>query len=173
VALDAMPTGRPRTLAAFNGATTMKTAAVLLLLALPLASHAEPPPGTRGQKAPAAEPMKRFQWRDEAAGYTFIAPPRWAGKVKAVPLSSAELAKSGATSGVKFAAGSKTLLVLLSSDDGRAKAITDAGNRELSRHDGHIVAVHAAADAGDLALTDEELAQAVQWDGLPAGTAAR
>lgn len=151
----------------------MKTAAFLLLFALPLVGQAEPPPGTHGQKAPAAEPMKRFQWRDEAAGYTFVAPPRWAGKVRAVPLASAELAKSGATSGVKFVAGSKTLLVLLSSDVGRAKAITDAGNREISRHDGHIVAVHAATDTGNLALTDDELAQAVQWDGLPPGTAAR
>ncbi|HEY4091196.1 MAG TPA: hypothetical protein VGN46_06740 [Luteibacter sp.] len=151
----------------------MKTAAVLLLLALPLAGHAEPPPGTHGQKAPAAEPMKRFQWRDEAAGYTFVAPPRWAGKVKAVPLASAELAKSGATSGVKFVAGTKTLLVLLSSDDERAKAVMDAGNRELSRHDGHVVAVHTATDSGDLALTDEELAQAVQWDGQIAGTSLR
>jgi len=151
----------------------MKTAAALLLLTLPLAAMAEPPPGTHGQKAPAAEPMKRFQWRDEAAGYTFVAPPRWAGKVKAVPLASAELAKSGATSGVKFVAGTKTLLVLLASDDERAKAVTDAGNRELSRHDGHIVAVHAATDSGDLALTDDELAQAVQWDGQQAGTAVR
>jgi hypothetical protein len=151
----------------------MKTAAFLLLLALPLAASAAPPPGTHGQKAPAAEPMKQFQWRDEAAGYTFVAPPRWAGKVKAVPLASAELAKSGATSGVKFVAGSKTLLVLLSSDDERAKAVTDAGNRELSRHDGHIVAVHASTDSGDLALTDDELAHAVIWDGLPPNTTAR
>jgi hypothetical protein len=151
----------------------MKTAAALLLLTLPLTTMAEPPPGTHGQKAPAAEPMKHFQWRDEAAGYTFVAPPRWAGKVKAVPLASAELAKSGATSGVKFVAGTKTLLVLLASDDERAKAVTDAGNRELSRHDGHIVAVHAATDSGDLALTDDELAQAVQWDGQQAGTAVR
>jgi hypothetical protein len=151
----------------------MKTAAALLLLALPLTAMAGPPPVTHGQKAPAAEPMKRFQWRDEAAGYTFVAPPRWAGKVKAVPLASAELAKSGATSGVKFVAGTKTLLVLLASDDERAKAVTDAGNRELSRHDGHIVAVHAATDSGDLALTDDELAQAVQWDGQQAGTAVR
>jgi hypothetical protein len=151
----------------------MKTAAFLLLLALPLAGHAEPPPGTHGQKAPAAEPMKRFQWRDEAAGYTFVAPSRWAEKVRAVPLTSAELAKSGATSGVKFVAGSKTLLVLLSSDDERAKAVTDAGNRELSRHDGHIVAVHAESDSGELALTDEELANAIQWDGSTVGTAVR
>jgi hypothetical protein len=151
----------------------MKTAAFLLLLALPLAGHAEPPPGTHGQKAPAAEPMKQFQWRDEAAGYTFVGPPRWAGKVKAVPLASAELAKSGATSGVKFVAGTATLLALLSSDDERARAVTDAGNRELSRHDGHIVAVHATKDSGALALTDEELAQAIHWDGVAPGTAAR
>jgi hypothetical protein len=151
----------------------MKTAAVLLLLALPFASQAAPPPGTHGEKAPAAEPMKRFQWRDEAAGYTFIAPPRWAGKVKAVPLASAELAKSGATSGVKFVAGATTLLVLLASDDERAKAVTDAGNRELSRHDGHIVAVHAEAGSGDLALSDDELANAVVWDGHAPGTVSR
>ncbi|QWT21016.1 hypothetical protein KPL74_03145 [Bacillus sp. NP157] len=151
----------------------MKTAALALLLALPLAGHAMPPPGTHGEPAPAAEPMKRFAWRDEAAGYTFVAPPRWAGKVKAVPLTSAALAKSGATSGVTFVAGSKTLLVLLASDDERAKSVTDAGNRELSRHDGHIVAVHAEADAGALALTDEELANAVQWDGAAEGAAAR
>jgi hypothetical protein len=151
----------------------MKIAAFLLALGLPFAALASPPPGAHGEKAPAAEPMKTFQWRDEAAGYTFVAPPRWAGKVKAVPLASAELAKSGATSGVKFVTGSKTLLVLLASDDERAKAVTDAGNRELSRNDGHIVAVHASTDSGDLALSDDELAQAVRWDGQAAGAVVR
>lgn len=152
------------------------TAFAVLLSALPLAAsaaYAEPPPGTHMQRAPMPDPMKRFSWRDEAAGYTFVAPPRWAGKVKAVPLASTELAKSGATSGVKFVAGSKTLLVLLSSDDERAKAVKDAGNRELSRHDGHIVAVHAEADGGDLALSDAELGQAVVWDGVGVGGAVR
>jgi len=144
----------------------MKAVAVALLLGCSFAAVASPqlPPGTHGQRAPAAEPMKRFAWRDEAAGYTFVAPPRWANKVTAVPLDSAALAKSGATSGVKFIAGSKTLLILVSSDDERAHSLAATGNRELSRHDGHVVSVKAETDSGALALTEEELSAAVQWD---------
>lgn len=151
----------------------MKTVAIALLLGCSFAACATPPPGTHGQRAPAAEPMKRFSWRDEAAGYTFVAPPRWADKVRAIPLDSAALAKSGATSGVRFVAGSKTLLVLVSSDDERAHSLAATGNRELSRHDGHVVSVKAETDSGELALTDEELAAAVQWDGAVSGTATR
>jgi hypothetical protein len=151
----------------------MKTLALALLLGIPLMASAQTPPGTHGQAAPTAEPMKRFAWRDEAAGYTFVAPPRWADKVKAVPLDSKALAKSGATSGVRFVAGTKTLLVLLATDEVRANTLMTSGNRELSRHDGHVVAVKAEADSGSLALTDEELASSVEWDGGAQGAAAR
>jgi hypothetical protein len=151
----------------------MKSLTLALLLGLPLMASAQTPPGVQGHAAPTPEPMKRFAWRDEAAGYTFVAPPRWAGKVKAVPLDSAALAKSGATSGVRFVAGSKTLLVLLASDDERAHAMATSGARELSRHDGHVVSLKAEADSGALALTDEELGSAVQWDGGASGTAVR
>jgi hypothetical protein len=151
----------------------MKTLTLALLLGIPLVASAQTPPGTHGQVAPASEPMKRFAWRDEAAGYTFVAPPRWADKVKAVPLDSKALAKSGATSGVRFVAGSKTLLALLATDETRANALMTTGNRELSRHDGHVVAVKAEADSGNLALTDAELASAIEWDGAAQGTVAR
>jgi len=142
----------------------MKSLTLALLLGLPLMASGQTPPGAHGQAAPTPEPMKRFAWRDEAAGYTFVAPPRWAGKVKAVPLDSKALAKSGATSGVQFVAGSKTLLVLLSSDDERAHAMASSGARELSRHDGHVLSLKTEADSGALALTDDELASAIQWD---------
>ena len=150
----------------------MKTVVLALILGLPVTPQALPP-GVHREDAPAREPMKRFSWRDEAAGYTFVAPPRWAGKVRAEPLMSAELAKSGATSGVRFVEGSKTLLVLLSSDEGRLKTLIQAGASELSRQGEHVVAVKTAADGGELALTNEELASAVQWDGGAKGTAAR
>jgi hypothetical protein len=151
----------------------MKPVAIAFLLGCSFAASAQTPPGTHGQRAPAAEPMKRFTWRDEAAGYTFNAPPRWADKVKAVPLDSAALAKSGATSGVRFVAGSKTLLVLLSSDDERAHAMASSGARELSRSDGHVLSVKTEAESGSLALTDDELATAIQWDGAASGSSAR
>jgi hypothetical protein len=117
--------------------------------------------------------MKRFAWRDEAAGYTFVAPPRWAGKVRAEPLKSEELATSGATSGVRFVAGGKTLLVLLASDEARLQALTSTGASELSRRGDHVVAMRTAMDGGDLALTNEELASAIQWDGGAQGTVSR
>ncbi|HVI55644.1 MAG TPA: hypothetical protein VM621_11435 [Luteibacter sp.] len=151
----------------------MKSITLALLLGIPLMASAQMRPGTHGQAAPTQEPMKRFAWRDEAAGYTFVAPPRWSGKVKAVPLDSKALATSGATSGVRFVAGSKTLLVLLSSDDERAHAMASSGARELSRHDGHVVSLKTEADSGALALTDDELASAIQWDGGAVGTASR
>lgn len=155
----------------------MKTLVLALLLGLPMTLSAtpqsSPPPGVHREDAPAAQPMKRFAWRDEAAGYTFVAPPRWAGKVRAVPLESEELAKSGATSGVRFVEGSKTLLVLLASDEARLRALTAAGGSELSRHGDHVVAVQTAVDGGELALTNEELASAVQWDGGAQGTVSR
>jgi hypothetical protein len=151
----------------------MKSLTLALLLGLPLMASGQTPPGSHRQAAPTPEPMKRFAWRDEAAGYTFVAPPRWAGKVKAVPLDSKALATSGATSGVRFVAGSRTLLVLLSSDDERAHAIASSGARELSRHDGHVVSLKTEADSGELALTGEELASAIQWDGDAPGTAVR
>jgi hypothetical protein len=151
----------------------MKSFTLALLLGIPLMASAQMRPGTHGQAAPTPEPMKRFAWRDEAAGYTFVAPPRWAGKVKAVPLDSKALATSGATSGVRFVAGSKTLLVLLSSDDERAHAMASSGARELSRHDGHVVSLKTEADSGELALTDDELASAIQWDGGAVGTVSR
>jgi hypothetical protein len=151
----------------------MKSLTLALLLGLPLTASAQTPPGTHGQAAPTPEPMKRFAWRDEAAGYTFVAPPRWVGKVKAVPLDSKALAKSGATSGVRFVVGSTTLLVLLATDAERAQTLAATGNRELSRHDGHVLAVKAEADAGGLALTDAELVSAVEWDGAQSGTSAR
>jgi|GEM_PF-1933858 len=151
----------------------MKTVALALMLGLPVAPQASLPEGVRRAPAPELEPMKRFSWRDEAAGYTFVAPPRWVGKVRPVPLSSAELAKSGATSGVRFMDGTKVLLVLLSSDATRVQALTGAGASELSRHDDHVVAVKSGARGGDLALTSEELASAVQWDGSAQGTADR
>ena len=97
----------------------MKTVVLALILGLPVTPQATLPPGVHREDAPAREPMKRFSWRDEAAGYTFVAPPPWSGKVRAEPLESEELAKSGATGGVRFLAGSKTRLVLLSSDETR------------------------------------------------------
>jgi hypothetical protein len=151
----------------------MKSLTLALLLGLPLMASGQTPPGSHRQAAPTPEPMKRFAWRDEAAGYTFVAPPRWAGKVKAVPLDSKALATSGATSGVRFVAGSRTLLVLLSSDDERAHAMASSGARELSRHDGHVVSLKTEADSGELALTGEELASAIQWDGDAPGTSVR
>ena len=151
----------------------MKSITLAVLLGLPLMASAQTPLGAHRQDAPTPEPMKRFSWRDEAAGYTFVAPPRWAGKVKSVPLDSAALAKSGATSGVRFVAGSKTLLVLLASDDERAHAMASSGARELSRHDGHVVSLKTEADSGALALTDDELASAIQWDGGAVGTVSR
>ena len=150
----------------------MKSLTLALLLGLPLIASAQTPPGARGHAAPVPEPMKRFAWRDEAAGYTFVAPPRWAGKVKASPLDSKALATSGATSGVRFVAGPETLLVLLSSDDERAHAVASSGARELSRHGGHVVSVKTEAKGGGLALTEPELASAIQWDGGE-GTSAR
>lgn len=151
----------------------MKSLSLALLLGLPLMASAQMPPDTHGHAAPVPEPMKRFAWRDEAAGYTFVAPPRWAGKVKAVPLDSKALATSGATSGVRFVAGSTTLLVLLSSDDERAHAMASSGARELSRHDGHVLSLKSEADSGGLALTDAELASAIEWDGGQSGTVVR
>lgn len=152
----------------------MKPFAIALILALPVAAAgAQTPTGVHKEKAPAAEPMKRFSWRDEAAGYTFVAPPRWAGAVKAVPLSSKELARSGATSGVRFMSGGKVVLELLAADDKRANALATAGATELARHDDHVVAVKASPAGGPLALTHEELAAAVQWDGATEGTADR
>lgn len=151
----------------------MKTVVLALLLGLPILAGAAQVTGTHRHPAPAAEPMKRFSWRDEAAGYTFVAPPRWAGKVRAVPLESVELAKSGATSGVRFVEGSKTLLVLLASDETRMQALTAAGGSELSRNGNHVVAVKTQVDAGELALTNEELASAVRWDGGAQGTVSR
>jgi hypothetical protein len=143
----------------------MKSLTLALLLGLPLMASAQTPPGVQGHAAPTPQPMKRFAWRDEAAGYTFVAPPRWAGKVKAVPLDSKALAKSGATSGVRFVAGSETLLVLLSSDDERAHAMASSGARELSRHGGHVVSLKVEVTDGALALTEPELASSIQWDG--------
>jgi hypothetical protein len=154
----------------------MKTVVLALLIGLPMvasANQSPPPLGVNRHQAPVPEPMKRFAWRDEAAGYTFVAPPRWAGKVRAVPLESVELAKSGATSGVRFVEGKKTLLVLLASDETRVQALTAAGGSELSRRGDHVVAVKTVDDAGDLALTNEELASAVQWDGGAQGTVSR
>ena len=151
----------------------MKTVALALMLGLPVTPQATPAEGVHRASAPEREPMKRFSWRDEAAGYTFVAPPRWAGKVRAVPLTSDELAKSGATSGVRFMEGSKTLLTLLSSDENRLQALSGTGASELSRHGGHVAAVKVPADAGELALTNEELASAVQWDDGAKGTAVR
>jgi hypothetical protein len=151
----------------------MKTVVLALMLGLPVTPQATPPAGVHRENVPAREPMKRFAWRDEAAGYTFVAPPRWAGKVRAEPLTSKELAKSGATGGVRFVEGSKTLLVLLSSDEARLKALTGTGASELSRHGDHVVAVKSGTDAGELALTNEELASAVQWDGGAQGTVSR
>ena len=151
----------------------MKTVTLALLLGLPILAGAAQMPGVQRHPAPAAEPMKRFSWRDEAAGYTFVAPPRWAGKVQAVPLKSEELAKSGATSGVRFVEGSKTLLILLATDETRVQALTATGGSELSRNGDHVVAVKTEVDAGDMALTNEELASAVQWDGGAQGTVSR
>jgi hypothetical protein len=151
----------------------MKTVVLALMLGLPVTPQAAPTPGVHREDAPAREPMKRFSWRDEAAGYTFVAPPRWAGKVRAEPLKSEALAKSGATSGVRFMEGSKTLLVLLSSDETRLQALTSTGASELSRHGDHVVAVKTATDGGELALTNEELASAIQWDGGARGTVSR
>jgi hypothetical protein len=151
----------------------MKSFTLALLLGIPLIASAQVRPGAHGLAAPTPQPMKRFAWRDEAAGYTFVAPPRWAGKVKALPLDSKALATSGATSGVRFVAGSKALLVLLSSDEERAHAMATSGARELSRHDGHVVSLKTEADSGPLALTEEELALAIQWDGGTVGTVSR
>jgi hypothetical protein len=152
----------------------MKRAAFALLAMLsPIAAPASPPPGAHVQPAPAPEPMKQFAWRDEAAGYTFIGPQRWAGKVRAEPLASRALAASGATSGVRFVSGNTTLLVLLAAEDERALALGRDGRREVSRHGGHVVAASQQAHAGELALTDDELANAVQWDGMAPHEAVR
>lgn len=151
----------------------MKSLAIAILLGLPMLAAAQTPPGAHRADAPAAQPMKRFVWRDEAAGYTFVGPSRWVGKVRAVPLASKALATSGATSGVRFLDGKHVVLELLAADDGREQALKSAGTTELSRHAGHVVAVTSAADGGELALTSEELAAAVQWDGGAAGTVSR
>ncbi|HEY4292155.1 hypothetical protein [Luteibacter sp.] len=151
----------------------MKTVVLALMLGLPVTPQATPPSGVHREAAPPREPMKRFSWRDEAAGYTFVAPPRWAGKVRVDPLTSEELAKSSATSGVRFMEGSATLLVLLSADETRLQALTSTGASELSRHGDHVVVVKMGADVGELALTNEELASAIQWDGGAQGTVAR
>jgi len=152
----------------------MKAIAIVMLLSLSATSvDAQTPPGVHKEAAPTPHPMKRFTWRDEAAGYTFVGPPRWAGRVQAVPLSSKALAASGATSGVQFRDGDRVVLELLAADDGREKALLTAGATELSRSSGHVVAVKTEARGGELALTADELAAAVQWDGGTAGTAAR
>jgi len=152
----------------------MKSLAIAVLLSLSATSiDAQTPPGVHKETAPVPHPMKRFTWRDEAAGYTFVGPPRWVGRVRAVPLPSKALASSGATSGVRFLDGDKVVLELLAADDGREKALVTAGATELSRSSGHVVAVKTEAHGGELALTNEELASAVQWDGGAAGTAVR
>lgn len=151
----------------------MKSAALALILGIFTVPQVPPAEGVHRADAPAREPMKRFAWRDEAAGYTFVAPPRWAGKVRAVPLTSEELSRSGAIGGVRFVEGSKTLLVLLSSEETRLRLLTSDGATEISRHDGHIVAVKAGTAGGELALTREELGSAIQWDGEVSGAASR
>lgn len=151
----------------------MKTAALALILGVSAVPQVPPVEGVHRADAPVREPMKRFAWRDEAAGYTFVAPPRWAGKVHTVPLTSEELSRSGAVSGVRFVEGSKTLLVLLSSETTRLRILTSAGATEISRHGEHVVAVKVGTAGGDLALTAEELGSAVQWDGEAKGAASR
>jgi len=151
----------------------MKTAALALILGMSAVPQVPPVEGVHRADAPAREPMKRFAWRDEAAGYTFVAPPRWAGKVRAVPLTSEELSRFGAVSGVRFVEGSKTLLVLLSSEETRLRVLTSAGAKEISRHGEHIVAVKVGTAEDELALTDEELGAAIQWDGEAKGAASR
>ncbi|NID06866.1 hypothetical protein HBF26_18410 [Luteibacter jiangsuensis] len=151
----------------------MKTVALALMLGVSPVPQVPPVEGVHRADAPVPEPMKRFAWRDEAAGYTFVAPPRWAGKVRVVPLTSEELSRCGAVSGVRFVEGAKTLLVLLSSEETRLHSLTSAGATEISRHGGHIVAVKVGTADDELALTDEELGSAIQWDGEAKGAASR
>ncbi|MBB3229028.1 hypothetical protein FHW69_003676 [Luteibacter sp. Sphag1AF] len=153
----------------------------LLLLPLSMGAAVTPPPVMHGTRAPEPEPMKTFRWRDDAAGYSFVGPPRWAGRVKAVPMDAKSLAASGATSGVTFVdtEHSQTLLILLATDDERSAAlVSTSGVHELSRHGGHVLAVKDgptrqtfARDA--MMLTPEERDAAIVWDGATGGEVTR
>lgn len=143
----------------------MKIVAFALLLALPAFAQTSPPPGTHGEPAPSAEPMRRFEWRDAQAGFTFVGPARWAGVVQAVRLEHGD--------GVRFVAGGKTLLTQHSGDEAKARILVASGDRELSRHDGRVVTITPGDDAEGLDLSDDELAAAVQWDGAAPGEASR
>ncbi|KAF1006911.1 MAG: hypothetical protein GAK28_02231 [Luteibacter sp.] len=143
----------------------MKAVALALFLSLPAFAQAGPPPGTHGEPAPAAEPMRRFEWRDAKAGFTFVGPERWAGVVQAVALTHGD--------GVRFVAAGKTVATL-HSEDKKGLSIDEASaDRVLSRHGNRVVTFTLGDDAGDLGLSDEELAAAVRWDGAVSGEASR
>ncbi|TCV94716.1 hypothetical protein EC912_103201 [Luteibacter rhizovicinus] len=160
----------------------MKALTLGLLLALPLGAGAapSPPPGVHGTRAPEAEPMKTFAWRDDAAGYSFVGPPRWAGRVKAVPVGAKDLAASGATSGVTFidTKHSQTLLILLATDNERAATMLGTESvHELARSGDHVVArkdgpTRQTLVRDEMMLTPDELDTAIRWDSA-AGTTAR
>ncbi len=134
---------------------------------------------------PATTPMAAFVWRDDAAGYTFMPPPTWASKVRAVPLDAAALAKCGATSGVDFryvADGGGTdysLLVLLATDEARAATLLRThGVQEVVRHADHVIATQPVAlptalggeDAREFEARRLDLPQlraAIRWDTPP------
>lgn len=143
----------------------MKAVALALLITLPAFAQVGPPPGSHGEPAPAAEPMRRFEWRDAKAGFTFVGPARWAGAVQAMPLGHGD--------GVRFVASGKTVLTLHSGDEALARIHVASGDRELSRHDGRVVTITPGDDADGLGLSDDELAAAVQWDGASTGEASR
>ncbi|MDF3981188.1 hypothetical protein P3W24_04265 [Luteibacter sp. PPL201] len=140
----------------------MKTLILALLAGLP--SSPQTPPGMHREPAPEVQPLRQFSWRDPAVGYTFIGPPRWAGVVQAVPLQGAH--------GVRFVADGKTILTVRSSDDAQAEVREGSGAIALSRRDGRVLTAQVGDGAGPLALTPEEMASAIRWDGDAGGGAA-
>ena len=163
----------------------MNILVIALLIASPWASMAQTPPGVHRAAPPAATPMQAFVWRDEAAGYTFMPPPTWASRVRAVPLDAAALAKSGATSGVDFryvaerGGSGYSLLVLLATDEARAATLLRTqGVQEIARHEDHVIATRPVAPPTALGGEDArefearrldlpQLRAAIRWDTPP------
>jgi hypothetical protein len=132
--------------------------------------------------------MSAFVWRDDAAGYTFMPPPEWASRVRAVPLDAAALAKSGATSGVDFrfiAADGKngpSLLVLLATDEARAATLLRTqGVQQVAQHEDHVIASQVTAPPVALDGKDgrefearrldlPQIREAIRWDGASRDT---
>ena len=143
----------------------MKAVALALLITLPAFAQVGPPPGSHGEPAPAAEPMRRFEWRDARAGFTFVGPPRWAGAVQAVSLGHGD--------GVRFVADGKTVATLRSENKKDLSIDEASADQVLSRHGNRVVIFILGEDAGALGLSEEEMGAAVQWDGASPGEASR